>query len=629
MSASVAHDLSDREMIEFSEDEHLTFFFNIDQVYSEIPGVIQNYGTFAQSIQISRQLSNTIIKNAIIEAQERFIQRNIPINAINEIESETKLLLNAQLNDGGIEVETCYLNEDQEPEPIFCDRWRRNRISIINELDNHDKDQNDEKYTSDPNKILDNQKQTLQKHFTTDYSTNNTKRTTLRLPTTPQQNQFEAKLISIYSEEFEDEFEDKLRNAKLYEMKKKNEIEQKKKEDKLQSQIEKKDGGSQKYTYDFDGKILLARAVKMDKLQPTNQKLKVEFKEPQKIEQQIQPQKKGGKRDSTKINKPQCPEQEIPNRVLQERKDTTKEVIGDKALRIDKTSQFPYEVFTMNNGVKLFFEHKMKEGIRHQISDSAEHLQIKLSGSNLLSGDDAQKFASQIRLTKAEYQLLTDAQTLQATKSQFMPSENINNPDHDQQVNQQSILLKKKLGEIGKAEIQQDSKQVQFNTGSNLLQPIKKDLPPQQTFQTERIQLKNVKMIENLIVTALPDTPKSSKQEIPLTQLPDGVSKNPIDIFNQQLLNQKEWGKQIGIKTNYFPPVKQQKRSLETKAYKGSLEQMYKMPRERLVAQTGRTAMNFYKSNEDGSKKITKSLTDGLMQTFYTTHSKFSDKLRQ
>jgi len=32
MSASVADDLSDREMIEFSEDEQLTFFFNIEQV---------------------------------------------------------------------------------------------------------------------------------------------------------------------------------------------------------------------------------------------------------------------------------------------------------------------------------------------------------------------------------------------------------------------------------------------------------------------------------------------------------------------------------------------------------------------------------------------------------------------
>jgi len=32
MSASVAGDMSDREMIEFSEDEHLSFFYNIDQV---------------------------------------------------------------------------------------------------------------------------------------------------------------------------------------------------------------------------------------------------------------------------------------------------------------------------------------------------------------------------------------------------------------------------------------------------------------------------------------------------------------------------------------------------------------------------------------------------------------------
>ncbi|CAD8060601.1 unnamed protein product [Paramecium primaurelia] len=617
MSASVANDLSDREMIEFSEDEQLTFFFNIDQVYSEIPGVLQNYGTFAQSLQICRQLSNLIIKNSIADAQEKFILRNIPINAINEIEAETKLLLNAKLNDGGIEVESCDLIEDQEPDPIFSDRWRRNRIQMIIEEETHENDQNDEKLTTDPNKIV--SKSRLY----------DTKKTTVRLPTTPQpKNQIEAKLIQIFQEEYEDEFEDKLRNAKLYEMKKKNEIEQKKKEDKLQSQIEKKDGGTQKYTYDFDGKILLARAVKMDKLQPTNQKLKVEFKESSKPDQQQQPIKKGGKRDSTKINKPQCPEQEIPNRVLQERKDATKEVIGDKALRIDKTSQFPYEVFTMNNGVKLYYEHKMKEGVRHQISDSAEHLQYKLSGSNLLSGDDASQFASQIRLTRAEYQLITDAQTLQATKSQFMPSENNHLQDHDQQNTQQSILLKKKLGEIGKTELPQDSKQVQFNTGSNLSKPLKKEVPSQQTSQTERIQLKNVKMIENLIVTALPDTPKSSKQELPLPQIPDGVSKNPIDIFNQQLLTQKEWGKQIGGKTTYFPPVRQQKRSLETKAYKGTLEQIYKMPRERLVAQTGRTAMNFYKSNQDGQKNITKSLSEGL-QTFYTTHSKFSDKLRQ
>ncbi|CAD8146290.1 unnamed protein product [Paramecium octaurelia] len=617
MSASVADDLSEKEMIEFSEDEHLTFFFNIDQVYGEIPGVIQNYGTFAQSLQICRQLSNLIIKNSMAEAQERFILRNIPINAISEIEAETKLLLNAKLNDGGIEVESCDLIEDQEPEPIFCDRWRRNRIQMMIDQENNENEQVDEKSTTDHYRVI--SKSRLY----------DTKKTTILPPTPQPQNQIESKIIQIFQEEYEDEYEEKLRNAKLYEMKKKNEIEQKKKEDKFQSQIEKKDGGTQKYTYDFDGKILLARAVKMDKLQPTNQKLKVEFKESTKPDQQLQPLKKGGKRDSIKMNKPQCPEQEIPNRILQERKDATKEVIGDKALRIDKTSQFPYEVFTMNNGVKLYFEHKMKEGVRHQISDSAEHLQIKLSGSNLLSGDDAQQFASQIRLTRAEYQLITDAQTLQAAKSQFMPNETIHVPDHEQQTTQQSILLKKKLGEIGKTEFPQDGKQVQFKTGSNVFQPLRKDVSSQQASQTERIQLKNVRMIENLIVTGLPDTPKSSKQELPLPQIPDGGSKNPIDVFNQQLLNQKEWGKQMGGKTTYFPPVKQQKRSLETKAYKGSLEQMYKMPRERLVAQTGRTAMNFYQSNQDGLKKITKSLSEGLMQTFYTTHSKFSDKLRQ
>ncbi|CAD8158835.1 unnamed protein product [Paramecium pentaurelia] len=615
MSASVADNASEREMIEFSEDEHLSFFFNIDQIYTELPGAISNYGTFAQSLLICRQLSNQIIRNSIAEAQENFILRNIPINAINEIQAQTNLILNSNLNDGGIEVETCELEEDQEPDPIFSDRWRRNRVLMM--ADNQEKIEIDDKLNNDNSKSV-----SKSKLF-------DTRKNTVRLPTTPPPpNQFGAKLIQIYQEEFEDEFEDKLRNAKLYEMKKKNEIEQKKKEDKLQSQIEKKDGATQKYTYDFDGKIILARAIKMDKLQPTNQKLRVELKDQTKQDQQPNI-KKIGRRDSTKINKPICPEQEIPNRVIQERRDAAKEVIGDKALRVDKTSQFPYEVFTMNNGVKLYFEQKMKEGVRHQISDSAENLQIKLSGSNLLSGEDATQFAQQIRLTKAEYQLITDAQTLQQTRQQFMPSENINIPDHDQQITQQSILLKKNKATLNNNNHSSESKQVQFNAGKSQQNPFKRESPILQSAQTERIQLKNVKMIENLLVTGVPDTPKSSKPDQPPTSIPDNASTNPIDIFNQQLLNQKEQGKQGQVKTSYFPPVKQQKRSLETKAYKGSLEQMYKMPRERLVAQTGRTAMNFYKQNQDGTKKIAKSISDGFMQTFYTTHTKFSEKLRQ
>ncbi|CAD8145495.1 unnamed protein product [Paramecium octaurelia] len=617
MSASVADNASEREMIEFSEDEHLSFFYNIDQIYTELPGVISNYGTFAQSLLICRQLSNQIIRNSIAEAQERFILRNIPINAINELQAQTNLILNCNLNDGGIEEETCQLDEDQEPEPIYSDRWRRNRVLVMPEVESQEKEDIDDKLNNDNSKSI-----SKSKLF-------DTRKNTVRLPTTPPPpNQMAAKLIQVYQEEFEDEFEDKLRNAKLYEMKKKNEIEQKKKEDKLQSQIEKKDGATQKYTYDFDGKIILARAIKMDKLQPTNQKLRVELKDQTKQDQQPSV-KKGGRRDSTKVNRPQCPEQEIPNRVIQERRDAAKEVIGDKALRIDKTSQFPYEVFTMNNGVKLYYEQKMKEGVRHQISDSAENLQIKLSGSNLVSGDDAAQFASQIRLTKAEYQLITDAQTLQQTRQQFLPSENINIPDHDQQVTQQSILLKKNKANLSNPNHLTDSKQVQFNAGMSQLNPFKRESPILQSAQTERIQLKNVKMIENLLVTGVPDTPKSSKPDQPPISLPDNASTNPIDLFNQQLLNQKEWGKQGGGKTSYFPPVKQQKRSLETKAYKGSLEQMYKMPRERLVAQTGRTAMNFYKQNSDGAKKIGKSVSDGFMQTFYTTHTKFSEKLRQ
>lgn len=44
MSASVADNDSEREMIEFSEDEHLSFFYNIDQViWFSIHRYILNY----------------------------------------------------------------------------------------------------------------------------------------------------------------------------------------------------------------------------------------------------------------------------------------------------------------------------------------------------------------------------------------------------------------------------------------------------------------------------------------------------------------------------------------------------------------------------------------------------------
>ena len=42
----------------------------------------------------------------------------------------------------------------------------------------------------------------------------------------------------------------------------------------------------------------------------------------------------------------------------------------------------------MNNGVRLFYESKVKDGVRHYISDSIEALTNKLSGGNLLPGED-------------------------------------------------------------------------------------------------------------------------------------------------------------------------------------------------------------------------------------------------
>jgi hypothetical protein len=58
----------------------------------------------------------------------------------------------------------------------------------------------------------------------------------------------------------------------------------------------------------------------------------------------------------------------------------------------------------MGSGVTLFFESKMKEGQRSQVSDSVEALSSKLAGSNLISSE---QLGDRLRLTKTEYQLVT------------------------------------------------------------------------------------------------------------------------------------------------------------------------------------------------------------------------------
>ena len=71
-------------------------------------------------------------------------------------------------------------------------------------------------------------------------------------------------------EQEEDEYQDKLRNMKNYEHKKKQEQEQKKIQQRRAERQERGDTGPKKYTYDYDGRVLASRNVKVDRLQPTN-----------------------------------------------------------------------------------------------------------------------------------------------------------------------------------------------------------------------------------------------------------------------------------------------------------------------------------------------------------------------
>ena len=42
------------------------------------------------------------------------------------------------------------------------------------------------------------------------------------------------------------------------------------------------------------------------------------------------------------------------NKILEEKKDVAKEIIGDRAIKPSRDVSFPYENFNMNNGMFIF-----------------------------------------------------------------------------------------------------------------------------------------------------------------------------------------------------------------------------------------------------------------------------------
>jgi hypothetical protein len=46
------------------------------------------------------------------------------------------------------------------------------------------------------------------------------------------------------------------------------------------------------------------------------------------------------------------PKQKVTNKVLDEKKDNTKEILGDKAIKPTRDAYLPYDTFMMTNGKK-------------------------------------------------------------------------------------------------------------------------------------------------------------------------------------------------------------------------------------------------------------------------------------
>ncbi|CAD8066757.1 unnamed protein product [Paramecium primaurelia] len=600
MSNSVNGDeFSERDECDIEGDDQMPQF-NMEQVYLSMTSEFD--GIFAQSFLISKQITSYVIKQSLKIAEEQFMQTQIPISSNAQVMTIMELIVVSYFNQDGLTIEGCNMSEDSEPNVIHYDRWRRNRVSI-EEMSQSFSEEQEEQVENEIPSQHNSSKNNKQR-----FSVLERKKPSTVAP--PKSSHSEIRLIEFQVAEEEDDFVDKLRQKKLYDIKKKNEIEQKIKEDIIQNQ--KKESSSNKYTYDYDGKILLSRGVKYDKLQPTALKIKVDLKDlPKTTNQQNIPQtnsKKGSKQviqTQQPIPIPPKTTADIPNKNIIDRKDATKDATGDKGLRIDRGAQLPYDTFSMTNGVKLIYEQRYKEGIRHQVSDSAEQLQYRLSGQNFLPGDDITKQMQQIRLTRTEYKMLTDNGNpfQQQTKSQFIP--------------QESVETKKNLDNT-KLE-----KTVQFNESHLVMNKFSPNKQNQQKIETkqEKILTKNAKLLENLLVQ--PNKPETPSQTIKKSE---PIYKNPIDIFNQSLLNQKDQGK-TNAKIGYFPPVPAPARSSQNRGHNGSLEQLYKLPRDRINVQQQRTQSEFYKLQPKRSTH--KSMSEGMFQTFYTTHSKFDEKLRQ
>lgn len=85
----------------------------------------------------------------------------------------------------------------------------------------------------------------------------------------------------------------------------------------------------------------------------------IEPKAPQDATTKLSPKrKKEPQADPTDA----IPKTKLNNKILDDRKENTKEIVGDRGIKPSRDLQFPYDNFNMGSGVTLFFESKMKEG---------------------------------------------------------------------------------------------------------------------------------------------------------------------------------------------------------------------------------------------------------------------------
>ncbi|KAL4493127.1 hypothetical protein ABPG72_003212 [Tetrahymena utriculariae] len=467
-----------------------------------------------------------------------------------------------------------------------------------------------------------------------------------------------------------DDIIERLRVIKQLETKRKEEKEEQEKKEKQNPLELKKEMKNSKYTYDFDGKVINTKVVKTEKLPPSNYQINYQFstqevdrnkikkikaqQEEQQKQAQLQLQQQQQQQQKGKGSFLNIPLQNNPN----PNKDD--QGLGVSKLQAGAKNPFSYDDFNPSQGVTLFYDQKIKEGPKSkEVFDTLANLDQRLKMHD-----------EKIQITKSEYKRLTENGNLNMASTIKNMQDILSNQNGAPPLNRQTSLLNGQTqgrnsnidnGSTFKQEAQKNQQQQNQQIINNLSlidnqsaknkqksyflsmlnhpqinsKGEKEDFLSYLENSKSKIIIKQPGLLTNIIVKddeqqVIADKEKQNNT-LKLPNINDKITlpqKSPVDEFNQSIIKGgNEWGKGNRGVGNLSSGKLIHKPS--QKVYRTTLNQFYKLPRERDWGQSfkqSKSSKNILKTNN--SENILTQSEVEFRGTFYTFNSKFSETLR-